>query len=450
MRLRTIGLVGGAVMLGGAVAAVMLNGHRAEWTTSSPQALAEFELGQDALQKIYRSDARAHFARALQLDPGFVIAKLFLLHSLDVASTDAKAVGLIDELKRADLTKLSPRERFLISYELANHAKDLTAARRILNDYVAKAPDDPFALEILAGQAMGRKDWNAAEQAYAHLMEVDPNHCSAYNNLGYLAMAQGRFAEAEKMFETYRYIASDQANPRDSLGELLTLIGRYDAAEKQFDEALRIKSDFCASYQHLVQLYQLTGRDAKVEETYARMQRVGTCTGPWLQDVGCDMAVWPHALVGDWEGVWQAAQSACHEESPADSWLAFTAAVATGRREQADALLTKLKADLAKTPSAASARQILEGAELHFEGVLLLADGKPAEAADRFLAADQRMTYRELKPGLFKLFNAMYRARALQQSGARAEADRMIASLRDVNPAFVAQCAAMLRVELSP
>ncbi len=40
------------------------------WTTSSPDALAEFEAGEAALNKFYMAEALRHFERAIEIDPG--------------------------------------------------------------------------------------------------------------------------------------------------------------------------------------------------------------------------------------------------------------------------------------------------------------------------------------------------------------------------------------------
>jgi len=448
MRPRTVGLVGAVLLLGGAVTAVMITGHRPDWTTSSSEALAEFELGQDALQKIYTADARAHFARALQLDPGFVVAKLFLARCLDLQPSDTRVDEIVDELRRADLSKLGPREQFLIRYAVADHSKETVKEQEILDSYLAKAPDDPFALEIQANVAVGRQDWTDAQSIYRHLMKVDPNRVSAYNELGYLAMAQGRFGEAEKMFQTYRYIAPEQANPHDSLGELFTLIGRYPEAEKEFNDALRIKPDFCATFRHLVALYQLSDRDAEASATYSRMRQAGACGEYPTKATACGIAEWPSVRIHDWEAVWKAASVNCPADLAGENPIAMTAAIATGRRKDAEDLLERVKAEVAKLPASEQSRQSLEGAELHMEGVLLLAGGKPVEAADRFLAADKMMTYRELGSGLLKMLNGVYRANALQRAGEREQAAKVIAGLREVNSAFVAECARMLNVTL--
>ncbi|MEJ2582369.1 MAG: hypothetical protein P8127_12175, partial [Acidobacteriota bacterium] len=52
-----------------------------EWTTSSPEALAEFEAGMDAEMKLYKDEAGEHFRRAFELDPDFVVAGLFAMKS---------------------------------------------------------------------------------------------------------------------------------------------------------------------------------------------------------------------------------------------------------------------------------------------------------------------------------------------------------------------------------
>ena len=64
-----------------AAAVVALTAKRPEWTTSSPAALAEFQKGLDANEKVYYDEARAHFAKAMEIDPNFIMAKYFLTES---------------------------------------------------------------------------------------------------------------------------------------------------------------------------------------------------------------------------------------------------------------------------------------------------------------------------------------------------------------------------------
>ena len=57
------------LVVGAGVTLVALPGAQ-EWTTSSPEALAEYEAGWDALMKVYRDQAQEHFRRADEINQG--------------------------------------------------------------------------------------------------------------------------------------------------------------------------------------------------------------------------------------------------------------------------------------------------------------------------------------------------------------------------------------------
>ncbi len=438
---RWIALAVLAVVAAVVVGLVATGGHR-EWTTSSPAALAAFTHGLDEQEKVYHAEARTDFAKAVELDPSFLAAKLFLYLSSEGASHDPEAAKLLDSLAHADLTKLTDRERFLIRYNLAMHAKDTAKAEKILQAYAAEKPDDPFALNALVDIATARQDWAQARRLLTRLIEVAPNRVSAYNQLGYLAMGQGQFAEARKMFETYRYIAPDQANPHDSIGELDILTGRYAEATKELEDALRIKPDFCASSGHMVSLAMLQDQPGQARQALAAAESAGGCSPYALRQMTCKIAVWTPLMAGAWDGVWQADQGTCGKTGEEAVVLGVWAALRTGHAADADARIAALREKLAASPATPD-RRPLEAEVAHLEGARLLLTGHPAEAAERFRFADQALTYRDLGSGLFKLLNRYVLAVALKAAGANGEAAEMLAEARSVNPDFVGRLAAI-------
>ncbi len=448
MKVRVV--VSAAVLLVVAVvgALLLLGPRRQEWTTSSPRALAELNLGIDALQKVYRNEAAKHFRRALELDPKFVAAKRFLLAALQLPPTDPEAKRLLGELQEADLSKLTDRERFLVSRALADYSKDPAKGEAALKEFVGKHPDDPYALEVLANEATARQDWAEAKRLLTRLIEVAPNRVSAYNQLGYMEMGQGQFAESEKMFETYRYIAPDQANPHDSLGELLILTGQYDRAAQELERALAIRPDFCASYQHLADLALLKNRPDDARGALARAESAGACSPYMLKVLRCQVASWPLFFSGDWQGVWTAEQGPCADDDVNDHVLEVWAALAAGRRADAEARVEKARERLAKTPVTAPARRMAEAVVAHMEGAILLRDGKPADAAERFRVADQGLAYGELGPGIFKLINRFMLARALAASGHAEQAAAVLAEARAVNPGLADRLSKAIAIAL--
>jgi tetratricopeptide (TPR) repeat protein len=431
------------------VLVVARSSRQPEWSTSSPQALAEFQQGLDSLQKVYYNEAFKHFEKAVELDPGFVAARRFVLSCMQRPSSDPEVKKLVAELQKADLSKLTNRERFLVTFAVADYTKDPATAQKAVQDYAAESPNDPFVLEALANIAAARQDWPESRRVLTRLIEVAPNRVMAYNQLGYLEMGQGRFAESQKMFETYRYIAPDQANPHDSLGELFILIGRYDDAKRELQEALRIRPDFCASYQHLASLALFDGRPEDAQQALDRAERASACPAYALKVMRCQLTVWSSFLASDWQGVWNANQGGCAPGSGGESVLSLWAALATGRRGEAETVVAKAREDLAKMPAAAPSRRNAEAVLAHMEGGLLLAQGKAAEAAERFRFADEGASYRELDRGVFKLFNRHVLALALTASGNKQEAEALLGEARAVNAAFADRLAA-LTVPVAP
>jgi len=420
-----------------AAAVVTLTAKHSEWSSSSPEALAEFQQGLDANDKLYYPEARAHFTKAMELDPAFLIAKYFLMRVADSPSTDPASAKLLEALEQGDLSKLTARERFLVQYAVAAHKKDTAGAEKILSAYAAKKPDDPYVLERQANIAMAGQDWPEARRLFTRLVEVAPNRVVAYNQLGYIEMGQGRFPEAQKMFETYRYIAPDQANPHDSLGELFILRGRYDEARKELEEALRIKPEFCKSYLNLVQLALMDGRADEAMRALARADSTSSCGGMVGKEMRCSIAVWPPLFAGDWEGVWKGQQASCSGQDVGDDPRPIWVALRTGRRAEADAIEKSAHDRLGKMPPTEPGRRYMEAFVAHVEGARLLVDGEPAKAAERFRLADKSLSYRDLPMGLLKIINRFVLARALQASGAENEAATILAEVRAVNPKFV-------------
>jgi tetratricopeptide (TPR) repeat protein len=154
------------------------------WTTSSEEARSELEQGLDAQRKLYFDEAKVHFEKALALDPGSVIAKLFVAQSLDSKESGAQRKALLDEVRKADLGPLSARERFLIAVTLAHNDKDEAKAAAVAGEFLAKHPDDPYALYYSGGMAFTAGNWDDAARDYRRLAEVAPNFVLAYNQLG--------------------------------------------------------------------------------------------------------------------------------------------------------------------------------------------------------------------------------------------------------------------------
>ena len=420
-----------AVALAAVAAAGALLAHRAEreWTTESEAALAQFQRGLDEAQRLYRGEAAGHFERAIELDPDFVAAKLLLLERLEGRENEPRRKSLEAELRAADLSRLSPRERFLIEHYFAVRDRDTERAAALLDDYLERHPDDPFALNTYCLRLWQMRDFAEAEALYRRLIEIDPNWVTAQNHLGYTAMAQGDWQRAEEQFEIYRYLAPDQANPHDSLGELMLLTGRWEEARREFEAALAIKPDFYASWGNLVMLELLNGRFEQAEQIIDGIERDGLATEEFIRHQRCRLGVWRAYGDADWRGVRDAYRAQCEPQGDAPV-IAYEAALLAGLPDEAAALAEEMKGGLEQYAPSDAVRAVA----LHLEGIRLRVEGRPAEAVERLREADRLLVYFGRADGYFKLANRVQLWQALTAAGRMDEADRLLNELRAVNP----------------
>jgi tetratricopeptide (TPR) repeat protein len=401
-----------------------------DWTTKSPEALAAFRSGLDARMRFYLADAAASFRRALELDPDFAAAKVQLA---DLSRDDDERRRWRLELETVDTSKLSERERFLV--ELARATRDRKS--EIVSRFLASHHQEPWVLSLAAAEQWELEEFETAAALYRRLLEVDPNWVLARNNLGYLAMAQARFAEAEEQFRTYAYVAPDQANPHDSLGELLSLVGRYEEARSELERALAIRPDFCASYGHLVGIAVFEGKSEEIPPLAARAAQ--HCPPGVKADLECEGRYFAAYVAKDFDAPWREGFASCSGKVGDQGVLYFRLAILAGRRAEAAAELAALDKAVAESRTGSHGKgraRMLEAVALHDKGVSKLAEGDPAAAVALFRAADAQASYWGVDEGRLKLFNQLNLAVALDRAGQKQQAEEVLASVRAVNPAF--------------
>lgn len=420
-----------ALIVAGSVA-VALRGRDADWSTANPAALENFRAGLEARMKYYHADARRCFAKAVEADPSFLIAKAFLLDHLDPHSDQDGTAALRRELETAKLESLPPRERFIVERVLAAAQRNHEGMRTLTAAFVSRFPDDPFGLFASGQDAVLAGDLATAKTAFERLIDIAPNWVMAYNHLGYIAMAAGQLHDAERMFTTYRYIAPDQANPHDSLGELLLLTGRLDEAEREFELAIQARLDFQPSYENLIRLEALRGNDAGVDAALFRARESGAVPEEALARLGCWARGWLAARDGEWRTLAELAEHDCSASIPFN--LALRAALFTGRRELETATLERLaeyQAAVAGKPAAAGEVAAIAS---NLEGIRAIAAGELERAAELFRHAAAGGSSWGFARGFARLCALSSEVKTLEQLGRFADAAEVAAAMRAVNP----------------
>jgi tetratricopeptide (TPR) repeat protein len=213
-------------------------------TTTSKAALKEFLVGRDLNEKLRVVEARAHFQRAVELDPKFALAHLWVFNTTD-GTTERfaafrKAMELVDRASEAEANVIRATDAAI------NSRPD--EQRRLLEANVKAYPDDERAHSMLGNYLFSTQDWEAAIAEYERALAIDPKFSPPYNQLGYALRFLGRAAEAELAFRTYTELIPDEPNPYDSYAELLLHLGRYREAIDGYEKALDLNPNFPSAY----------------------------------------------------------------------------------------------------------------------------------------------------------------------------------------------------------
>jgi tetratricopeptide (TPR) repeat protein len=261
------------LLVAGGLAALYLTNRR-EVTTSSAAAYEAYREGIENQRRFYRKEAQVAFARALALDPNFVMAMLRLAS----LSNNDQAVSLVERARRLR-GRLTDRERLFVDMAYADREGKIEERNKLARTIFDKYPDDVDAALILCSIEMSQGHAERALEIYGNLLARDPNNAAVYNLIGYYYAWRGDYDRAMENLKKYQFMAPDQANPYDSMGEIQAYSGHYDEAITNLNRALALKPDFFESTYHLGVVYEGKGDYAKAISYYETATREALTDG---------------------------------------------------------------------------------------------------------------------------------------------------------------------------
>ena len=110
-----------------------------------------------------------------------------------------------------------------------------------------------------------------AERLYRILLQADPSHLDANNNLGVSLMHQGKIGEAEKSFKKTIKLKADFAEGYNNLGNAQFQLGSLDEAYSSCKKAILLKSDFAEAYNILGEILYKQNKYLEAEENFNKV-----------------------------------------------------------------------------------------------------------------------------------------------------------------------------------
>lgn len=407
--------------------------NRPTWSTRDPEVLALVEKARGELNKLYYREAAEILEQALAKDPNSFAARYFLQRAYSGLGRSREAREQLELLKQKDKATLTARERMLLELLVLRRSGDREAFVSRLLEYQAQYPREVELPRLLAltYQEAGRSD--EAERWGRRTLELDANDALAYNILGYIELARGRFAQAEEQFRKYAFIAPDQANPHDSLGELFLITGRFEEAGRELKAAVQANPRFYPAWRHWSDLAVLLG-DVELAKSATRELASALDLKPEEVPVVEATAL---GLLGFFHDrkplLLQAAEAIANPRDEGEFFVVHAASCARGDWVQAESVeKTVEQAVVPGTPGSRGLARLLPllrtqrfVAQNRFQEAL--ASAKQAEAASSFVNVWQAQSL---------LTAQCWKALALARLGKMPEALEVLGEVRATNPRF--------------
>jgi serine/threonine protein kinase/tetratricopeptide (TPR) repeat protein len=267
-------------------------------TTNSLEAYNYFLKGRDELERFYSADARRSLEKAVELDPGFAVAYLYLSNAYSELA-DAKAMVEALEKARRFAGKATEKERLYIEARYAWLVERNPDRRyRLLRELTEKFPAEKYAHFELANLYDNQKRYPEAIAEYEKALALDPNFGYAMNSIAYVHAKLGDFDKAIRYLESYAAVNPGDPNPMDSIAEIYMRMGKLDDSVAKYRALLAAKPDFYLSYASLAYVYAL-------KEDYDQADRaLAECIARAPSPSAKAEAQWNQAFLGYLEGRW--------------------------------------------------------------------------------------------------------------------------------------------------
>jgi tetratricopeptide (TPR) repeat protein len=244
-------------------------------TTSSKEAKQLFLQGRNLFEKLQVQKSLQYFQQAVEKDPKFAMAYLFLANAQPTTSGFFKyleeAVSLANDV--------SAGERDWILGIQAG-AEGLPKAQfdyyqALVNAY----PNDEHAYTLLGDYYIGQQDWQSAINEYNQAVQIAPSFSPSYNQLGYAYRFEGNYSDAEEAFKKYIALIPNDPNPYDSYAEMLMKIGRFEESVEEYRQALVQDSNFVSSYLGIASDLNFLGKYNDAREELQKLHSIARNDG---------------------------------------------------------------------------------------------------------------------------------------------------------------------------
>jgi len=225
-------------------------------TTQSLQAYDYFLKGKAVYNLLYWEDAKKNLRMALEIDPSFAMAYVYLAWA-NYNTGDDKDRNETIEKAMAFANKTSQKDRLYLEAGYALFIKqDLEKHYALLKELIEKYPDEKWAFHYLGDFLWTyREDLSGASRQFEKWLELDPQDTNAMNHLINISSWMGDFKKAAEYIKMHDAVAPPDPFNLLVQSTMYALMGQLDKAIAKSKGALEIRPDFRHSLVNLILIY---------------------------------------------------------------------------------------------------------------------------------------------------------------------------------------------------
>jgi tetratricopeptide (TPR) repeat protein len=126
----------------------------------------------------------------------------------------------------------------------------------------------------LAWQLRDEGKWDNAEEMFKKAIKINPENCSAYQDLGMFYTSQRKYEEAKEMFKKAIEISPTYDWAYIELGSCYELLGQREKSEEMFKKAIEINPEGDKAYGGLARCYERQGKYMLAEECFSQLNKM--------------------------------------------------------------------------------------------------------------------------------------------------------------------------------
>ncbi|HOO77971.1 MAG TPA: tetratricopeptide repeat protein [bacterium] len=213
--------------------------------------------------------AESEADKVLENDPGNARALLIMARAAEQDGGYSRAAGIYRRILAADPAADDARLALgrILYYRLADPA----SARKELKEYLLRRPDDPSALAVLAEADLVLGDREAAGEAAARAVALDPRSYRGLVILGQLAFGKGEYSTAREFYRRAWESDRSLAPAEYGLGMVALQEGKLVEAEQFLRRACAHAPGFADAEYNLGVVFERGGRTEEAEGVFRKL-----------------------------------------------------------------------------------------------------------------------------------------------------------------------------------